>query len=104
MGMFSVMKEAIRIASTGTDGVHLSFDIDSVDPKIAPGTGTPVQGGLSYREAHLAMEMLSESGILTSAEFVENNPRWTADRQRPGACRLNRLHAWREHLVMRPHA
>lgn len=74
MGMFRVMKEAIRIVSTGTDGVHLSFDIDSVDPKIAPGTGTPVQGGLSYREAHLAMEMLSESGILTSAEFVENNP------------------------------
>ncbi|MEF7437074.1 arginase [Paenibacillus lautus] len=74
MGMFRVMEEAIRISSTGTDGVHLSFDIDSVDPKIAPGTGTPVQGGLSYREAHLAMEMLSESGILTSAEFVENNP------------------------------
>ncbi|OMF75968.1 arginase [Paenibacillus glucanolyticus] len=74
LGMFRVMEEAIRITSAGTDGVHLSFDIDSVDPKIAPGTGTPVQGGLSYREAHLAMEMLSESGIVTSAEFVENNP------------------------------
>ncbi|WP_036716881.1 arginase [Paenibacillus sp. JCM 10914] len=74
MGMFRIMEEAIEIASAGTDGVHLSFDTDSIDPKVAPGTGTPVQGGLSYREAHLAMELLSESGILSSAEFVENNP------------------------------
>jgi arginase len=74
MGMFRVMEEAIAIVSNGTDGVHLSFDIDSVDPQIAPGTGTPVPGGLSYREAHLALEMLYESGILTSADFVENNP------------------------------
>jgi len=74
LGMFRVMEEAIRIASSGTDGVHLSFDIDSVDPSIAPGTGTPVPGGLSYREAHLALETLHEAGILSSAEFVENNP------------------------------
>ncbi|MFC5531330.1 arginase [Cohnella yongneupensis] len=73
-GMSHIMEEAIRIAGNGTDGVHLSFDIDSVDPGEAPGTGTPVQGGLSYREAHLAMEMLGESGIVTSAEFVEVSP------------------------------
>lgn len=73
-GMSQVMEEAIRIAGNGTDGVHLSFDIDSVDPGEAPGTGTPVHGGLSYREAHLALELLSESGIITSAEFVELSP------------------------------
>ncbi|MBO9600791.1 MAG: arginase [Cohnella sp.] len=73
-GMSRVMEEAIRIAGSGTDGVHLSFDIDSVDPGEAPGTGTPVNGGLSYREAHLALELLCESGIVTSAEFVELNP------------------------------
>lgn len=74
MGMERVMKEAMRIAGTGTDGVHLSFDIDSIDPLEAPGTGTPVRGGVSYREAHLAMELLCESGIISSAEFVEVNP------------------------------
>lgn len=74
LGMARVMDEAIRISSSGTDGVHLSFDIDSIEPQIAPATGTPVPGGLSYREAHLAMEMLHESSILTSAEIVENNP------------------------------
>lgn len=73
-GMSQVMEEAIRIARSGADGVHLSFDIDSVDPGEAPGTGTPVHGGLSYREAHLALELLNESGIVTSAEFVELSP------------------------------
>ncbi|WP_211748522.1 arginase [Paenibacillus sp. Marseille-Q4541] len=79
LGMARVMEEAIRISSSGTDGVHLSFDIDSIEPQIAPGTGTPVPGGLSYREAHLAMEMLHESNILTSAEMVENNPLFDED-------------------------
>ncbi|WP_152396450.1 arginase [Paenibacillus guangzhouensis] len=74
MGMEAVMLQAIRIASHGTDGVHLSFDIDSVDPREAPGTGTPVRGGVSYREAHLALELLSEAGCVTSADFVEVNP------------------------------
>ncbi|MFC4775442.1 arginase [Paenibacillus sp. GCM10023252] len=73
-GMASVMEEAIAIVSDGTDGVHLSFDIDSLDPGEAPGTGTPVRGGISYREAHLALELLSLSGVLTSAELVEVNP------------------------------
>lgn len=74
MGMPSVMEQAMKIVTQGTSGVHLSFDIDSVDPAEAPGTGTKVRGGLSYREAHLAMELLSEAGILTSAEWVEVNP------------------------------
>lgn len=74
MGMGKVMEEALRIVSNGTDGVHLSFDLDSVDPLEAPGTGTPVPGGVSYREAHFALELMYESGLITSAEFVEVNP------------------------------
>lgn len=74
LGIEKVVQEALRIAGNGTDGVHLSFDIDSVDPIEAPGTGTPVRGGLSYREAHLALELMSESGRITSADFVEVNP------------------------------
>ncbi|MBP1156172.1 MULTISPECIES: arginase [unclassified Paenibacillus] len=74
MGIARVMEEALRLASAGTDGVHVSFDIDSVDPLEAPGTGTPVKGGLSYREAHLALELLHESGVMVSAEMVEVNP------------------------------
>ncbi|WP_274651587.1 arginase [Paenibacillus humicola] len=73
-GMARVMEMAIRIAASGSDGVHVSFDIDSVDPGEAPGTGTPVRGGLNYREAHLAMEMLADAEIVTSADFVELNP------------------------------
>lgn len=74
LGIEKVVQEALRIAGNGTDGVHLSFDIDSVDPIEAPGTGTPVRGGLSYREAHLLLELMSESGRITSADFVEVNP------------------------------
>lgn len=74
MGMTRVMEEAIRIVSDGTDGVHLSLDLDGLDPNEAPGVGTPVTGGFTYRESHLAMEMLAEANILTSAEFVEVNP------------------------------
>jgi arginase len=74
MGIEAVMQQAIQIAGKDTDGVHLSFDIDSVDPIEAPGTGTPVRGGVSYREAHFALELLSESGCITSADVVEVNP------------------------------
>ncbi|MRG29777.1 MULTISPECIES: arginase [Laceyella] len=74
LGMARVMDEAIGIVSHDTDGVHLSLDLDGLDPKDAPGVGTPVPGGITYRESHLAMEMLAEAGILTSAEFVEVNP------------------------------
>lgn len=74
MGMSKVMEEAIEYVSKSTDGVHLSLDLDALDPIDAPGVGTPVIGGPSYRETHLAMEMLAEKGIITSAEFVEVNP------------------------------
>ncbi|MFZ3590290.1 arginase [Bacillus sp. DJP31] len=74
MGMTAVMEETIQYLSERTDGVHLSLDLDGLDPHDAPGVGTPVIGGISYRESHLAMEMLEESKIITSAEFVEVNP------------------------------
>ena len=74
LGMTRVMEEARAIAGAGGRKIHVSFDMDGIDPSEAPGTGTPVKGGLSYREAHLAMEMLFESGQLGSMEMVEINP------------------------------
>ncbi|MGP4070837.1 arginase [Halobacillus sp. B29] len=74
MGMTKVMEESVEYLKGRTDGVHLSLDLDGLDPHEAPGVGTPVIGGLSYRESHLAMEMLYQSGMITSAEFVEVNP------------------------------
>jgi len=74
LGMTTVMSETIDYLKERTDGVHLSLDLDGLDPNDAPGVGTPVAGGISYRESHLAMEMLSEAKIITSAEFVETNP------------------------------
>ena len=74
LGMPLVMEEALRIAGANGGKIHVSFDMDGIDPSEAPGTGTPVKGGLSYREAHLAMEMLAESGQLGSIEMVEINP------------------------------
>jgi arginase len=73
-GLRSVMEEAIRLATDGTSGFHLSLDMDFVDPKDAPGVGTPVRGGATYREAHLAMEMICDSGRMVSIEAVEVNP------------------------------
>ncbi|MCP3031713.1 arginase [Halobacillus sp. A1] len=74
MGMPAVMEETIEYLKDHTDGVHLSLDLDGLDPNEAPGVGTPVMGGLSYRESHLAMEMLYQAQLITSAEFVEVNP------------------------------
>ncbi|NRD77575.1 arginase [Bacillus sp. BRMEA1] len=74
LGMTKVMEETISYLKENTDGVHLSLDLDGLDPSEAPGVGTPVMGGISYRESHLAMEMLEEAKIITSAEFVEVNP------------------------------
>jgi arginase len=73
-GLRSVMEEAIRLATDGTAGFHLSLDMDFVDPQDAPGVGTPVRGGVTYREAHLAMEMICDSGQMVSMEVVEVNP------------------------------
>ena len=73
-GMRSVIEESIRIASAGTAGFHVSLDMDAVDPREAPGVGTPVRGGITYREAHLAMETMCDSGRMTSMEVVEVNP------------------------------
>ncbi len=73
-GLASVMRDAIRIAGTGTAGIHLQLDMDVLDPDVAPGTGTPVAGGLSYREAHLAMELLADTGKLVAIDVVEINP------------------------------
>jgi len=74
LGMTKIMEETIAYLKGRTDGVHLSLDLDGLDPHDAPGVGTPVIGGLTYRESHLAMEMLAEAQIITSAEFVEVNP------------------------------
>ena len=73
-GMRDVMEEALALAGADTAGVHLSLDMDAVDPDEAPGVGTPVRGGITYREAHLAMEIVCDSGQLTSMEVVEVNP------------------------------
>ena len=74
MGMTKVMEETIAYLKDKTDGVHLSLDLDGLDPVDCPGVGTPVIGGISFRESNLAMEMLEEAKLITSAEFVEVNP------------------------------
>lgn len=73
-GMRTVMEEALRAASRGTAGYHVSLDMDWIDPEDAPGVGTPVRGGATYREAHLAMEILADHGRMLSFEAVEVNP------------------------------
>ena len=73
-GLPAVMRDAIGIASQGTGGFHVSLDLDVIDPRDAPGVGSPVRGGLTYREAHLAMELLCDTGAMVSMEAVELNP------------------------------
>lgn len=73
-GISDVMKEALSVAGQYNNGVHLSLDMDSLDPRYAPGVGTPVPGGLTYREAHLAMEMVADANRLVSMDVVEVNP------------------------------
>jgi arginase len=74
MGIQQVIEQAIAIAGEGTDGIHVSFDMDCLDPREAPGVGTPVPGGLNYREAHYALELLASTNQVTSMELVEVNP------------------------------
>jgi arginase len=73
-GIAAVMEQAIAHASRGTAGLHVSFDLDVCDPTIAPGVGTPVKGGLDYREAHMAMEMIADANALLALDLVEVNP------------------------------
>ena len=73
-GIAAVMKRALQIAGKDTSGIHVSFDLDVCDPTIAPGVGTPVKGGLDYREAHMVMEMVADSGKLIGLDLVEINP------------------------------
>jgi arginase len=73
-GMRDVMSEALRFVTDDTDGVAVSLDLDFVDPDDAPGVGTPVRGGVTYREAHLALEMIADSEAMVSLEVVEINP------------------------------
>ncbi|HZL73460.1 MAG TPA: arginase [Planctomycetota bacterium] len=73
-GASKVMDEAIEVASKGTAGIHVSFDIDACDPSVAPGVGTPKKGGLNYREAHLCLEMVADSEKIVAMDLVEVNP------------------------------
>ena len=73
-GMVTALENAIEQVSRDADGIYLSFDMDSLDPRHAPGVGTPVPGGLSYREAHLACEVVAETGKLIGMDMVEVNP------------------------------
>jgi len=74
LGMKEVVSRGLEIAGRGTQGVHISFDLDVIDPAEAPGVGTPVAGGITYREAHLAMELIADSGLLLSLDIAEVNP------------------------------
>ncbi len=73
-GIASVVEQAVALAGDTTGGIHVSFDLDVCDPTIAPGVGTPVKGGLDYREAHMVMEMLADSGLMRALDLVEVNP------------------------------
>ena len=73
-GLSAVMDQAIALASNGTAGLWVSYDVDVEDPTHAPGVGTPVTGGFSLREGHLAMELVADSGLLIGLDVVEVNP------------------------------
>jgi arginase len=73
-GIAAAAEQAVKLAGQDTAGIHVSFDMDVCDPSIAPGVGTPVKGGLDYREAHMIMEIVADSGLLTSLDLVEVNP------------------------------
>jgi arginase len=73
-GIATIAERAIELASAGTGGIHVSFDLDVCDPSIAPGVGTPVRGGLDYRESHVIMELMADSNQLVALDLVEVNP------------------------------
>lgn len=74
LGIYKIISKVIEDLKSKVDHIHLSFDVDAIDPETAPGVGTPVKGGLSYRESHLLMEVIAESGCLSSMEIAEVNP------------------------------
>src|SRR5258708_21237675 len=80
-GISEVMRQALAITGEANDGIHVSLDMDALDPTYAPGVGTPVRGGLSYREAHLAMELIADTNHLIAMDVVEVNP--ILDRENP---------------------
>lgn len=84
-GVSAVMEEALAAVTAGGSAIHVSFDVDGVDPEVTPGVGTPVQGGLSYREAHLIMELVAETGRLIAMDITEVNP--ILDYRNSTACR-----------------
>jgi arginase len=73
-GIATIVERAVNLAGNGTAGIHVSFDMDVCDPTVAPGVGTPVKGGLDYREAHMFMEIVADSGLLMALDMVEVNP------------------------------
>jgi arginase len=73
-GIAAIADRALSLATEGTGGLHVSLDMDVCDPSIAPGVGTPVKGGLDYREAHLMMELIADTGRLLALDLVEVNP------------------------------
>lgn len=85
-GMYAVITDALDRLSQRASAVHLSFDLDSVDPLWAPGVSTPVPGGLTYREAHLMLETVASAGLLRSMEFVELNPMYDTNHQTSKLC------------------
>jgi arginase len=74
IGIHRIIAKVLKQFREKVDHIHISFDVDSVDPNVAPGVGTPVAGGLSYREAHLLMEIIAECGCMSSLEIAEVNP------------------------------
>jgi arginase len=85
-GMYDCISEAMDRIAQRCSAVHLSFDIDAVDPLYAPGVSTPETGGLTYREAHLALEVVAARGLLRSMEFVEVNPMYDTSHQTSKLC------------------
>jgi arginase len=88
-GMARVAREVLEVVGTGTAGFHLSFDVDGLDPEVVPGVGTPVPGGVGFREAHLFLEVLADSRRMTSMEVVELNP--LLDNRNQGAVNMKHL-------------
>jgi arginase len=80
IGIQQVVEQALAVVGEGTDGIHISFDMDCLDPREAPGVGTPVPGGLNYREAHFALELLASTNRVTSMDLVEVNPLFDQNR------------------------